>query len=50
MVLLALARLSIERPGWENALHEIALKIDNEEDGRAAMFACFVALSEEPKT
>jgi hypothetical protein len=38
MVLLALAHLSIERRGWETALHAIALQIDNQRDGRAVMF------------
>jgi hypothetical protein len=47
MLLLALARLSLERPGWEDALHRIALRIDNEEDGRAVMYSCFRALSGE---
>lgn len=29
MVLLALAKLSIERPGWLEAIEEIAMKMDN---------------------
>ncbi len=41
MVLLALAHLSIERPGWENALHVLALQIDDQRDGRAVMFDQF---------
>lgn len=32
MVLLALAKLAIERPGWQSALEEIALQIDNAVD------------------
>jgi hypothetical protein len=44
MVLLALAHLSIERRGWEYALHEIALLIDNQRDGRAVMYDEFRAL------
>lgn len=38
MVLLALAHLSVERPGWEPALHTLALQIDNQSEGRALMF------------
>jgi hypothetical protein len=42
MVLLALAELSIARPGWISSLEEIALKMDNKtEDGRAEMFDQF---------
>jgi hypothetical protein len=48
MVLLALAKLSIERPGWEWALEQIALKMDNRipgdkllEDDKAEMFRVF---------
>lgn len=33
MVLLALAHLSVERPGWNTALREIATKMD---DNRAS--------------
>lgn len=44
MVLLALAHLSVERRGWEDALHTIALMIDNQKDGRALMFDEFRAL------
>jgi hypothetical protein len=29
MMLLALAKLSIERPGWLTAIEELALKMDN---------------------
>lgn len=35
MVLMALAHLSIERPGWDDALNRIALRIDNESTVRA---------------
>jgi hypothetical protein len=44
MVLLALAHLSIERPGWDHALNEIALLIDNGRDGRALLYDQFRAL------
>lgn len=43
-VLLALARLSVERPGWEDYLHTLALQIDSQRDGRALMFDDFRAL------
>ena len=41
MVLIALAQLSVARPGWEQALHGIACKMDNVDDGRALMFDAF---------
>jgi hypothetical protein len=41
MVLLSLAHLSIERPGWEPALHALALQIDNQSEGRAVLFDGF---------
>jgi hypothetical protein len=42
VVLLALAELSIARPGWLEALEEIALKMDNKTaEGRAEMFDQF---------
>lgn len=45
MVLLALARLSIARPGWAIALKKIALQIDDEREGSAVMFEQFRALA-----
>lgn len=42
MILLALAKLSLERPGWDDALNEIALKMDNRTDvGRGEMYESF---------
>lgn len=42
MIILALAKLSMERPGWCHALEEIALLMDNKgEDGRPEMFENF---------
>jgi uncharacterized protein HemY len=41
MVLLALARLSIERPGWDDAINRLALKVDDERNGRAALYDAF---------
>lgn len=39
LVILALAKLAIARPGFEDALHRIALRIDNRTgEGRAQMF------------
>lgn len=41
VVLLALAHLANERPGWDSMLNRIALRIDNEDPkhpGRAAMY------------
>lgn len=41
-VLMALAYLSIERPGWMLALREVASKMDNKgKDGLPAMFEGF---------
>jgi hypothetical protein len=41
-VILALANLSMERPGWCMMLEEIALLMDNKlEDGRPQMFEDF---------
>ena len=41
MVLLALAVLSIDSPGFDYALNLIALQIDNNKDGRARMYDGF---------
>jgi len=42
MILLALAELSIARPGWIDTLESIALKMDNRNaDGHAEMFERF---------
>lgn len=39
MIIIALAELSIDRPGWTNALEEIAMLMDNkDENGYAEMF------------
>ncbi len=38
MVVLALAHLSVERPGWDHALNLLALQIDNQSEGRGVMF------------
>jgi hypothetical protein len=43
MVLLALAHLSNERPGWDDLLTRIALRIDNVR-GRAVMYDQFKTL------
>ena len=44
LLLMALAHLSIERPGWDYALNRLALQFDIEADGRAAMYDQFRAL------
>jgi len=38
MLLLALATLSLERPGWDEYLNTIAAKMDNINGGRAALY------------
>ena len=40
-MLLALAKLSLERPGWDDFLNKIAQKMDNEKAGRAEMYESF---------
>ena len=48
LVLLALAMLSLERPGFEYALTNIALLIDNHQpDGTAEMYEGFKALNSD---
>jgi len=44
MVLLALAHLANERPGWDDALHRIAVRIDAARDGRAITYDNFKSL------
>jgi hypothetical protein len=44
MTLLALAKLSIERPGWLDALEEVALLMDNNVDGKPELFHKFRTL------
>lgn len=42
MLLLALAELSLQRPGWLHACETLALKFDNKQpDGRAQLFDQF---------
>jgi hypothetical protein len=41
LVLLALAVLSLKNPGFDDALNEIAKKIDNVENDRAKMYDGF---------
>lgn len=40
-VLMALAHLACERPGWDWMLSEIAKRVDNVEDDRPALFDRF---------
>jgi hypothetical protein len=47
MVLMALAHLGVERPGWDDALNRIAVKIDNQNEGRAVMYDEFQRLERE---
>ncbi len=48
VVLLALARLSVERPGWDYMLNRIARRIDNTEAGRAKLYDGFRELDKAP--
>jgi len=47
MMLMALAHLSVERPGWDDALKRMALQLDNEEKGRPMMYDAFRELRRE---
>lgn len=47
VVILALSRLSIERPGWDFMLNGIACKIDNVSEERAVMYDQFRKLEYE---
>ncbi len=38
MMLMALAHLSVERPGWDDALQRLAMQLDNEQNGRPQMY------------
>jgi len=51
-LLLALAHLSVERPGWDHMLNEIARRIDNVAGDRAKLYDQFRALrqGEGPRT
>lgn len=40
-VLLALAKLSIERPGWDYMLNQIAMKMDNKVNDRGELYDKF---------
>jgi hypothetical protein len=50
MVLMALAHLSVSRPGWDDALNRIALRIDNMIEGRADLYDRFRKLKADEKT
>lgn len=41
LVLMALAALSLDCPGFDDALNRVALRIDNNEAGRAGMYDAF---------
>jgi len=43
-ILLALAHLAVERPGWLMMLERTALKLDRVLDGKPAMFMQFYVL------
>lgn len=38
ILLLAMAHLSVDRPGWDDILNKIATRIDNVRNGRASMY------------
>ena len=41
IILLALAKLSVARNGWDDALNRLALKMDNDREGRAELYDQF---------
>lgn len=41
LLILALARLSLERPGWDTMCNETAGLMDNHKEGRAVMYDNF---------
>jgi len=41
LLLLALAKLSLERPGWDDVCNRLALKFDAPDDGRARLYDVF---------
>ena len=49
-LLLALGHLSAARPGWDDMLNRIAVRIDNVKDGRAVMFDEFRATAQTRAT
>lgn len=48
LVLMALAGLSLRCPGFDHALNLIALRMDHNEGGRAALYSEFRKLAEVP--
>lgn len=46
LLLMALAHLSIERPGFDYALNRLALKYDRDKEGRAELYETFRALKD----
>jgi hypothetical protein len=38
MMLMALAHLAVERPGWDDTLQRLAKQLDNEINGRPQMY------------
>jgi hypothetical protein len=49
LLLLALAVLSLESPGFDYALNAIAVRIDNVHDGRAVMYDEFRELRKDDR-
>lgn len=47
MLIMALAHLAVERPGWDRTLNELAMKIDNVKEGRAQLYDDFKRLHKE---
>jgi hypothetical protein len=45
MMLMALAHLAIERPGWDDALNRLACRIDSVVAGRGVLYDKFRALA-----
>jgi hypothetical protein len=47
VILMALAHLAVERPGWRNMLEQVALKMDNQVESAPELFTAFWTLRHE---
>lgn len=46
-LLMALAHLAVDRPGWDDMLSAIASRVDNRDRGRPVMYDHFRSLHED---
>lgn len=50
LILMALAHLAVERPGWDDALSRIAVLADNVVEGKPEMYEQFKRLRSESRS